>query len=108
MPFASDDVQPAAAQRAKPNYGVDPTPEESFKGEAFDKLGDGAFADPRETRLISLWNNLKKINKLFADPLGIQAYFDDAGAGAEGGQRASDHGSKPPTGDQAVTGVFDP
>ena len=61
----------AAASGPASKPGSDLSPSDIFKGDVTDKLGDGGFADPRETKLISLANNVVRLNKVFGDPLGI-------------------------------------
>lgn len=70
MAFMTDTTSSSAPLFAQ-GRGPGLSPRDIFRGSTTDRLGDGSFADPRETRLIDAFNKLRKLNQIVGDPLGI-------------------------------------
>lgn len=108
MPVASDESPTGAAPllafgRTNQQRAID-----IFRGTTDDRLGDEAFADPRETRLLKFIQLGLRVNRVIGDPLGLAAGEDQGADRVSAGAEASDHGAAPPAGDRVSTGVFDP
>lgn len=94
-----------AAVRLPPKPSLednDLPPYDVFRGDTTDRLGDGGFADPRETKLIDVFNKALVVNRALGDPLGIG---DDPFGRAP---RTTDAGPTPPAGDTSSPAYLDP
>lgn len=79
-----------------------------FKGDTGDRLGDTAFADPRETKLLKLYQNLQTLNRVAGNPLPLPPTADQELDELRAGTSPAATPPAPPAEQTTVLGVKDP